>query len=424
MTWDQWLKLWPQVRLAQLPGYPYWERQVFRALSENLGVLLRVFGFYAKMTLLRVLTSGPLSQRGAAKGAGASAHTLVMGKMEWLGFVKECKLFSKKLGNERTLRQLATTGSGAAFATFPEFLAAVVKLSFWRANPQLDEGDSEEIEAARREFRVRGLPDCFINALQNHILPLAQRDSSQRFRARLAQDEGVQTLMRDYKDQLQDTFLQLTASSGDGTTLDCPTALAWLETCGALGHAAVRAPQPATADPTRPGKTVPSVLSVDSATDAFVEALPAVACLSADVLGTEGDAAAQQLTSLRHFQEWLARCGEIKYGGVGHVFLADRTAGILQNVFERRSTEDVILEFMMPSAPERFDAKSWVPPPEMSISEFNLLISAWEYVDLSILPGYPAWEQPVFELVAQCIGPLVGIFGYYARSSLHQSARR
>ena len=42
--------------------------------------------------------------------------------------------------------------------------------------------------------------------------------------------------------------------------------------------------------------------------------------------------------------------------------------------------------------------------------------------DLSILPGYPAWEQPVFELVAQCIGPLVGIFGYYARSSLHQTA--
>ena len=109
VTWDQWLKLWPQVRLAQLPGYPYWERQVFRNLSENLGVLLRVFGFYAKMTLLRVLTSGPLSSRGSANGAGAASHTLVMGKMEWLGFVKECKLFSKKLGNERTLHQLSMT---------------------------------------------------------------------------------------------------------------------------------------------------------------------------------------------------------------------------------------------------------------------------------------------------------------------------
>jgi hypothetical protein len=32
--------------------------------------------------------------------------------------------------------------------------------------------------------------------------------------------------------------------------------------------------------------------------------------------------------------------------------------------------------------------------------------------------GYPLWEQSVFELLAQCVAPLVGIFGYYARSSL------
>ena len=25
------------------------------------------------------------------------------------------------------------------------------------------------------------------------------------------------------------------------------------------------------------------------------------------------------------------------------------------------------------------------------------------------LPGFPAWEQSVFELLAQCVGPLVGI---------------
>ena len=43
----------------------------------------------------------------------------------------------------------------------------------------------------------------------------------------------MQTLMRDYKDQLHETFLQLTASQdGEGGTLECPTALAWLEQCG------------------------------------------------------------------------------------------------------------------------------------------------------------------------------------------------
>ena len=56
----------------------------------------------------------------------------------------------------------------------------------------LEEGNVEMIELARRQFRVRALPEAFHSALQNHVMPLAQRDSSQRFRARIAQDEGAQ----------------------------------------------------------------------------------------------------------------------------------------------------------------------------------------------------------------------------------------
>ena len=70
VSWEQWLKIWPQVRLASLPGYPYWERQVFRALSENLGVLLRVFSFYSKVTLMRLLSSAS-----AAPGALSATTT-------------------------------------------------------------------------------------------------------------------------------------------------------------------------------------------------------------------------------------------------------------------------------------------------------------------------------------------------------------
>ena len=161
--------------LVGLPGYPHWERAIFSLLSEHLGVLLRVFSFYAKLTLLRTLSSGPSAQRGgghgghgagggvgsgvgggqgggsaggAAKGGGAAANawhlassTLVLGKLEWVGLVKECKLWSKKLGSERTLRQLTRSPAPGATVTFPEFLAGLVKLSFWRANANLDEGD-------------------------------------------------------------------------------------------------------------------------------------------------------------------------------------------------------------------------------------------------------------------------------------------
>ena len=413
ITWEQWLKLWPHVRLAGLPGYPYWERQVFQALSENLGVLLRVFSFHAKRTMCRILTTS------AAGTLPSVSRTLVLGKMEWIAFVKECKLFSKKLGNERTMRQLTLNPSPGALVSFPEFLAALVKLAFWRANAFLEEGNTEQIEVARREFRVRGLAECFVAALQNHVLPLAQRDSSQRFRARLAQDDGVQMLMRDYKDQLQETFMQLTSEAGDDTALECATALGWLEQCGVLGHSAVRTSANGL-DPAKT-KTVFAALSIEQATDAFVAALPAISCLGPQILEAEG-AAAAQLTALRHFQEWLARCGEIKYGGIGHVTVADRTAGILQNVFERRSTEDVILEAMTPASVERFNPEDWPPPEDMSRSELFILSEAWKHVDLSSLPGHPVFEQSVFELLAQCVAPLIGIFGYYSRSSLEQQA--
>ena len=108
VSWEQWLKLWPQLKLAGLPGFPFWERQVFSALSNNLGVLLRIFSYYAKQTLKRLLGAGMgTASAGAnaigavASGAGSKQHTsgmtLVIGKHEWLAFVRDCKLFSKKL---------------------------------------------------------------------------------------------------------------------------------------------------------------------------------------------------------------------------------------------------------------------------------------------------------------------------------------
>ena len=52
-------------------------------------------------------------------------------------------------GNERTMRQLTITAGPTAFASFGQFLAALVKLSFWRANTFLEEGNTEQIEVWR-----------------------------------------------------------------------------------------------------------------------------------------------------------------------------------------------------------------------------------------------------------------------------------
>jgi hypothetical protein len=105
---------------------------------------------------------------------------------------------------------------------------------------------------------------------------LASKCSPQRFRARLAQDAGVQTLTQDYKDILQETFVQLTIElpsmpepdddsdpkkSVSSSMLDCSTALGWLEQCGVLGQCSVR-PQAGVTDPKRT-KPVLAALSVE-----------------------------------------------------------------------------------------------------------------------------------------------------------------
>ena len=40
---------------SRLPGYDAWEREVFGLLSEHLGVLFRVFSFYAKLSSVKLL---------------------------------------------------------------------------------------------------------------------------------------------------------------------------------------------------------------------------------------------------------------------------------------------------------------------------------------------------------------------------------
>ena len=107
------------------------------------------------------------------------------------------------------------------------------------------------------------------------------------------------------------TFVALSTDD----TLDCPMALGWLEQCGVLGHASVRAPNAAAATSQAmmvagggSSRAVASVLTAESATDAFVESLPAVSALGPEVLALDAAGSGNdpelslQLTSLRRFQ--------------------------------------------------------------------------------------------------------------------------
>ena len=77
-------------------------------------------------------------------------------------------------GNERTMRQLTIAAGPTAFASFGQVLAALVKLSFWRANTFLEEGNTEQIEvwrAVSSEYgrcRSASLPRCTTTCCRSH----------------------------------------------------------------------------------------------------------------------------------------------------------------------------------------------------------------------------------------------------------------
>ena len=68
-----WMKLWPRIELAELPGFPSWDKQVHDALRPHCADLVSVFCNYCK--------------QGGADGAGAGWRS--MDEAEWAQLIRE-----------------------------------------------------------------------------------------------------------------------------------------------------------------------------------------------------------------------------------------------------------------------------------------------------------------------------------------------
>lgn len=164
-------------------------------------------------------------------------------------------------------------------------------------------------------------------------------------------------------------------------------------------------------------RTISASLHAEQAILAFVEAMPAVACLSKERVAltdeSEDPAAATEAAEascLRHMQEWLARCGEFKYAQIDAVHLSERTSAMLRNVFNGVGADTILADALLPPPAPRFDAAAWVPweggkPPaqpeasnlaalsgldlgELTKPLHALLLRSWPALDLSGVPGF------------------------------------
>ena len=68
-----WMKLWPRLDLAELPGFPTWDKQVHDVLRPHCADLVSVFCHYCK--------------QGGADGAGAGWRS--MDEAEWAQLIRE-----------------------------------------------------------------------------------------------------------------------------------------------------------------------------------------------------------------------------------------------------------------------------------------------------------------------------------------------
>jgi len=158
----EWLMTWEMLQLAQLPGFPLWEKDVHDVLAGNLESLQSIFKAYAAGTL----------------GTGAQE----MDMEEFHDFVIEANLITDQYGFDAMSGQFtkANAGSNDTVLEMHEFLTMLVRISFYRANPQYgmkNMAKKDNMKIDKTLVDETPLPGCLSDMLTNLVLPNARHDT-------------------------------------------------------------------------------------------------------------------------------------------------------------------------------------------------------------------------------------------------------
>merc|ERR1719453_668066 len=163
----EWLMTWEMLQLSLLPGFPLWEKDVHDVLAANLESLQSIFRAYAAASL------------------GGSQNEMDM--EEFHDFVIESDLITDMYGFDTMSGQFtkANAGSNDTVLEFHEFLTMLVRISFFRANPQygMRKGDDRKLtknvdqKNADKFGDEVPLPGCLSEMLTSLVLPNARHDT-------------------------------------------------------------------------------------------------------------------------------------------------------------------------------------------------------------------------------------------------------
>ncbi len=155
----EWLMTWEMLQLSALPGFPLWEKDVHDVLAVNLESLQSIFRAYAAASL------------------GGSQSEMDM--EEFHDFVIEADLITDMYGFDTMSGQFtkANAGSNDTVLEFHEFLTMLVRIAFFRANPQYGMRKGQDQKNADKFGEEVPLPGCLSDMLTNLVLPNARHDT-------------------------------------------------------------------------------------------------------------------------------------------------------------------------------------------------------------------------------------------------------
>lgn len=121
---------------------------------------------------------------------------------------------------------------------------------------------------------------------------------------------------------------------------------------------------------------------------------------------------------LAHLEEFVCRIAAKKYAALfAHMSLFDRMSGIVSNLRGNEWPRDTVTRAISMMPPPRLDAgeaaRSTVRGTEEMLS---LWLGAWTHCDLSMLPGFPLWEEGVHNALGSIFTDVVyPVYLYYSR---------
>jgi hypothetical protein len=443
----KWLDVWQLIEIADLHYFPLWEKEVHDCLQLRFADLTSIFSHYSK----------------SIGGSTTAEDAVEMTMTEFKDVVKDTQLETKDYNfatmcnqfikanalntnevrdqriNERKSAESKQEGpSDKASKPGPkreksakklkdqemdqelvlyEFIALLVRISFWRANPYHG--------IHKLANKLVPLPDCLVQMLDEVVLPTAKRDDSALFRERLQSDKKLLGALAFYDAKLKVWWDKQTQSMflREGTRKiqfqQWQDLLKNRDDPGQnlVGNWEVRQESEITGDD-RCKIRHKCGLSLPQAKMAFMNSQS----LDQMSAGVATDSDAMTTLDFDEFKEALARVGIEKYKSVKAMDEAAAIKGFIANLLREKNEEEVLVSATLIRA-DRFDWKRYSKPlPGEKLSDFKKWLAVWQRLELMDIHHFPLWEKGVHDLLQKHFKELSSCFLGYTRSISEDSA--